>query len=55
MRHLLAGVIGQLHVQQNTYFCCIRPTSPYLSAPLKPDNLAPICNNNSENMLRGNW
>ena len=23
MRHLLAGVIGKLHVQQNTYICCI--------------------------------
>ena len=34
-------------------FCCIRPTSPYLSHPLKPDNLTWICNNDSEEVLRG--
>ena len=39
-------------MQQNPSFCCIRPTSPYLSAPLKPDNLARICNNISEKVLR---
>ena len=32
--------------------CCIRPTSPYLIAALKPDNLPEICNNISEKVLR---
>ena len=35
-----------------TIFCCMRPTCPYLSAILKPDNLDRICNNDSEKALR---
>ena len=40
-------------MQQTAGKCCIRPSPSYLSHPLKPDNLAPICNNISEKVLRG--
>lgn len=40
-------------MHQNTLFCCIRPTFPYLSASLIPDNLDQICNNVSGKVLRG--
>ena len=40
-------------MQQNSMKCCIRQTSPFLSASLIPDNLARICNNDSDKLLRG--
>ena len=39
-------------MQGNSLFCCVRPTSPYLSIALKPDNLTLMRNNNSEKVLR---
>ena len=32
--------------------CCIRPTSPYLSALLISDSLPEICNNDSGKVLQ---
>ena len=39
-------------MQHFTLFCCIRTRAPYLIAPLIPDKLDRICNNDSEKVLR---
>ena len=38
-------------MQENTVFPCIRDLAPYLSHPLKLDNLPPICKDVSEEVL----
>ena len=43
----VAGRFGHVKGQ----FPCIRTTLPYLSHPLKPDNLPPVCNDLSEKVL----
>ena len=46
------GQEADFRMQENIWKCCIRPSSPYLNALLKPDNLPEICNNISEKVLR---
>ena len=53
-RDLMVSDIALSHekwMQGNTRKACIHAPAPYLSHLLKPDNLAPICNNDSDQAL----